>query len=445
MSVSDLTIIRRSLSSRMFSTVTTVITVAVAVTLMLTLLSMRDSGRAAFERGTGNMHLLISRDSSPLVSVLNGVFYADPPARPIDAAKLAQLRNDYEAAFSFFVPTQQGDSYRGMPVLATTEEFFSRFSPDPDFNPDDPETEGEPWALAEGEFFDAPFEVVFGATAAAETGVNVGDGIFVVHGTEVSRKAADLAEQFSPHVHKDFEYTVVGILEPSGSSHDRALFTDLTSSWIIHAHDRRQAEDPTVTATTVNDLTAEDVLVTGIYGRVATRAGSSVSAAIPAILAQLRADPSITVAQPKEQIDTLFEIVGSIDQILIAMAAAVMVSSGIAIMLALYNSMEQRRRQVAILRVLGCSRGRVVALVLVESALLGLFGALLGLAGALVGSQIAASALRAQVGLVVEPVFDPGLTATVAGATVILGALAGLAPAVLAYRTSVSRNLRPIG
>lgn len=445
MAIGDLTIIKRSLSARMFSTVTTIITVAVAVTLMLTLLSMRDSSKAAFERGTGNMHMLISRDSSPLVSVLNGVFYADPPARSIDAAKLGELRNAYQAAFSYFIPTQQGDSYRGMPVLATTEEFFSKFSPDPDFNPDDDETDGEPWQLRAGEFFDAPFEVVFGATAAAETGVKVGDGIFVVHGTEVSRKAAESAEQFAPHVHKDFEYRVVGILEPTGSSHDRALFTDLTSSWIIHAHDRRQAEDPTVTETDVNDLTAADVLVTGIYGRVATRAGSSVSAAIPAILSQLRTDSSITVAQPKEEIDTLFRIVGSVDQILIAMAAAVMVSSGIAIMLALYNSMEQRRRQVAILRVLGCSRGRITVLVLVESALLGLLGAVIGLLGAFIGSQIVASALRAQVGLVVEPLFDPALTAAVVAATVVLGAIAGVAPAALAYRTSVSRNLRPIG
>ncbi|MEO1582978.1 MAG: ABC transporter permease [Planctomycetota bacterium] len=439
------TIIKRSLSARLFSTITTVVTVAVAVTLMLTLLSMRDSGRSAFERGTGNMHLLISRDSSPLVSVLNGVFYADPPARPIDAAKLGELQSDYASAFSFFVPTQQGDSYRGLPVLATTREFFTRFSPDPDFNPDDPETIGEPWKVAEGELFDGPFEVVVGARAAAEAGVRLGDVIFLVHGTEVSRKAADREGLLAPHTHKEFEYRVVGVLEPTGSAHDRAVFTDLTSSWIIHAHDRRKAEDPSVTTTTIDDLPAEDALVTGIYGRVATRAGSSVSAAIPAILARLRADQSITVAQPKEQIDTLFEIVGSIDQILIAMAAAVLVSSGIAIMLALYNSMEQRRRQIAIMRVLGSSRRRVFVLVLIESAVIGLLGGAVGVIGALVGSAVVASSLKARVGLVVEPMFDPVLTLAVIGLTVLIGGLAGLAPAAIAYRTPVSRNLRPIG
>ncbi|MEO0631990.1 MAG: hypothetical protein AAFY46_14895, partial [Planctomycetota bacterium] len=124
MAISDLAIIKRSLTARMFSTVTTVITVAVAVALMLTLLSMRDSSKAAFERGTGNMHMLISAESSPLVSVLNGVFYADPPANPITLEKLNELRNTFSPVFSYFIPTQQGDSYRGMPVLATTEEFF---------------------------------------------------------------------------------------------------------------------------------------------------------------------------------------------------------------------------------------------------------------------------------------------------------------------------------
>lgn len=443
MAMTDLTIIRRSMFGRLFSTVTTAVTVAVAVALMLTLLSMRDSGRQAFERGTGNMHLLISRDSSPLVSVLNGVFYADPPARPIDRTKFEELSR---LPASFLVPVQQGDSYMGMPVLATTPEFFTKFSPDADFNPDAPEgsSNGEPWQLAAGEFFDGSFEVVFGARAARESNVAIGDQITLTHGTDVSRKARDRAEQFTPHVHEEYQYRVVGILEPTGSAHDRAIFSDLTSSWIIHAHDRRKLDDPDAT-TTEADLLPADMLITGIYYRAPTRGGSNVSSFLPTIGAQLRADPTLTVAQPKEQIDSLFGIVSNIDQILIGMAAAVMVSSGIAIMLALYNSMEQRRRQVAVLRVLGCSRGRVFGLVVTESAMIGLVGAVLGLVGGLVGATAVAGALRARIGLVVDPVFDPRLTLGVVLATVLLASVAGLVPAVIAYRTSVVKNLRPIG
>ena len=74
------------MTSRMFSTVTTTLTVGIAVALMLVLLMMREAGEKAFQRGSGNMHMLISRDASPLVSVLNGVFYAGAPRRPIDSA-----------------------------------------------------------------------------------------------------------------------------------------------------------------------------------------------------------------------------------------------------------------------------------------------------------------------------------------------------------------------
>ncbi|MGP1272803.1 MAG: ABC transporter permease [Phycisphaerales bacterium] len=443
MAMTDLTIIRRSMFGRLFSTVTTAITVAVAVALMLTLLSMRDSGRQAFERGTGNMHLLISRDSSPLVSVLNGVFYADPPARPIDRTKFDELSR---LPASFMIPVQQGDSYLGMPVLATTQEFFTRFSPDPDFNPDLPAdaANGSPWRFREGRPFERSFEVVFGARAAADASIRLGDRITLTHGTEVSRKASERAEQFAPHVHDEYEYEVVGILEPTGSAHDRAVFSDLTSSWIIHAHDRRKLDDPAAT-TTEADLLPEDMLITGIYYRAPTRGGSNVSSFLPQVGAQLRADPTITVAQPKEEIDSLFSIVSNIDQILIGMAAAVMVSSGIAIMLALYNSMEQRRRQVAVLRVLGCSRGRVFGLVVTESAMIGLAGALIGLIGGVLGSTIVAGTLRARLGIVVDPVFDPRLTLAVVLATVLLASVAGLVPAAVAYRTSVVKNLRPIG
>ena len=85
--MTDLRIILRSLRTRLFSTVVTVLTVAIAVGLLLTLLILRESGQSAFQRGSGNAELLVSADSSPLVSVLNGVFYANAPRNPITMAK----------------------------------------------------------------------------------------------------------------------------------------------------------------------------------------------------------------------------------------------------------------------------------------------------------------------------------------------------------------------
>lgn len=422
MAMTDFTIITRSMTARLFSTVTTIITVAVAVGLMLLLLSLRSAGEQAFSRGAGNMHLLVSRDSSSLVSVLNGIFYASAPQRSIEWSKYEQILSSYPIDWA--VPTQLGDSYRGHPVMATTPEFFSRFQPDA----------ATPWALREGSFFDAEFEAVLGADVARRTGLKVGERIVLTHG--VSDEG---------HEHPEYQYEVVGILEPTGSSHDRALFTSLESTWIIHAHDRRLRENPNAERTTTEHLTPADKLITGMYIALPTRPGSKIPAVLQQVFDMMRRDTSITVAQPGDETRKLFEIIRNMNLLFVGMAGVVMVSSGISIMLALYNSMEQRRRQIAVLRVLGCSRAQISSLVLTESALIGLLGAAVGIAVWFIGSQVAAGVLKDVLGLVVYPRLDATTTLMIVMATVALGSIAGIVPSVMAYRTSVARNLKPIG
>ncbi|MCA9311506.1 MAG: ABC transporter permease [Phycisphaerales bacterium] len=427
MAMTDMSIIGRSMTAQLFSTVTTVVTVAIAVALMLVLVSMEGSGRRAFERGSGNMDLLVSRDADPMVAVLNGVFYANAPQAPLAWPEYEMIAQ--HPLVDFAIPTQQGDSYRGRPVMATTPEFFTSFQP----------VAGEPWVFTEGGAF-KPYtggehEVVVGAAAARDLGLTVGDTLDgITHG---------LSEQ-GGHVHNEHVFRVVGVLGVTGSAHDRALFVDVNSSFLMHAHDRRLSEG-LKGETTVDDITEGDRRITGVYVKSASRPGAQAAASLPMLQSQLRARLNVTVDNPSFQIDKLFRIVGNIDQIFVGMAVVVMVSSAIGIMLALYNSMEQRRRQIAVLRVLGCSRGRICGLVLTESAIIGLTGAAVGVVVSLIAMRLVADVMRARLGLVVEPT----LTAEVAMVTVLsatlLASLAGVVPAVMAYRTSVVRNLRPLG
>ncbi len=420
----DFTIVIKSLRARMFSTITTSATVAVAVALLLVLLGLRDSGRQAFNRGAGNMHLLISASGSELESVLDGIFYANAPNNFIPWAKYEQISQSQPWAYA--IPVQMGDSYRGLPVIASTREFFDIYEP----------SLGQPWTLAEGRFFEDTWELVVGAQAARTTGLQIGDILALTHGTGSSDAA---------HVHKEFEFTVVGIAEVTGSPHDRALMSTLEGSWVLHAHDRRLSEDPTAGITTVDDIEEHDKLITGIYARVFTRPGRNSSAALQSVHYQLRLDPQITAVSPSAQITKLLGIVSNIDQIFLAMAGAVLLSSGIAIMLALYNSMEQRRRQIAVLRVLGCSKGRVFSMVMTESAMLGLAGSVAGVAIAFVGAQFVAGIMKSRLGLVIEPGLGIEWVLFTIVATVLLASLAGVVPSMMAYRTSVSRALRPLG
>jgi putative ABC transport system permease protein len=123
----------------------------------------------------------------------------------------------------------------------------------------------------------------------------------------------------------------------------------------------------------------------------------------------------------------------------------VLIGSGVAIMLALYNSMDLRRRQIAVLRVLGASGVRIFGLVVTESTLIGIMGAVAGIVLGWAGSHVAAMFMKDQLGLVVRPELTPAFLVLVTVGTVVLSTLAGVIPAIKAYRTSVCDHLRPIG
>jgi putative ABC transport system permease protein len=105
--------------------------------------------------------------------------------------------------------------------------------------------------------------------------------------------------------------------------------------------------------------------------------------------------------------------------------------------------MAARARQVAVLRVLGASQGRIFGMVVTESLLIGFAGAAAGVVLALVGGIAASAWLRASIGLIVDPALDPRDTVIVLGGAVALSALAGLLPAWRAYHLSVAESLRP--
>lgn len=433
--MTDLSIIRRSLTSRLFSSTTTIITVAVAVALMLVLLSMRDAGRRALERGSGNMHLLVSADTSPLTSVLNAVFYAKAPARAMPYDRATALADN--PLVEWALPVAQGDNYKGYPTLAVEPSFFEKFEP---IAGGDAQGSGK-FRLAAGKF-PAPgehFAVVLGASAARGTGLQIGDTLVVTHGTSTAEAG---------HVHDDHPFKVIGILQPTGTAHDRAVFISLMSTWILHADDFRASrgdkEEPTP-----DNLRAGEKLITGIYTRARGRAssggavGGNAPATLPQLFSELRKDPTITVASPSQQIDQLFVIVGNIDKLFLAVAAVVMLSSAVTIMLVMHTAMEARKKQIAVLRVLGASKGRVFSLALTEAAILGLLGAAFGVLLAVGGVILTAGAVRKQLGLVIEPRVEITWAIVLLAAAVLLACLAGLIPAWRAYRTNVLANLRP--
>lgn len=229
---------------------------------------------------------------------------------------------------------------------------------------------------------------------------------------------------------------MTGILQPTGTLHDRAVFMNIEAGWVLHAEEKRKAKDPNLPEARVDNLTDEEKQVTGVLVRA--RSG----AVLGEVFAELRRQSGVTVANPASEVRTLFSIISNVDTILLAVAGAVLVGSAASVMLAVYSSMNERRKQIAVLRVLGASRGRITGLVLAESAVIALLGAAAGAVLSVIGMQLAAAATLARTGVLIGGSVEMGSVVMVMAGTVGLGMVAGLVPGVLAYRVGVGESLR---
>ncbi len=259
-------------------------------------------------------------------------------------------------------------------------------------------------------------EAVIGAEVARALRVTVGSRIEPTHGVEGT----------AVHEHEHL-WEVVGILRETGTPVDKVVFINLDSFFAIEEH----AGGATIPGT--GEAALSSLLVfprPGVHKVM--------------LLSRLNRRPDIQIADVQEQVRHLFSIVGSVDVLFLLVSLLVVVIGVLSILVALYNSMSERRRELAILRAIGAGRRVVMGVIVGEALMLTTLGAILGL---LMGhALVAASAsyvesvagFRSQVGILLPAELG------VLGGVMLLGALAGLVPAWKALRTDVARNLRPL-
>jgi len=256
-------------------------------------------------------------------------------------------------------------------------------------------------------------------------------------------------------------FTVVGILNPTGTPNDQAMFVNLEGFFVMNNHARggalegvlnKRRGDQRISAILV--LTKDKNIEPVVWDDPTTG------------MKQVQIDPELTkqdlnpltmslgrrlvteldvqVAQPVYEIERLFNmIVGQIQTVLMIFAVMVVIVAAIGMMVSIYNSMNERRQEIAIMRALGASRGTVMLIILLESILLSLGG---GVIGMVIGHgliAVVAPIIASAVMIIVNPwhfqmsefMLIPGL--------IVLASLVGYLPAVVAYRTDVAQSLNP--
>jgi putative ABC transport system permease protein len=276
-------------------------------------------------------------------------------------------------------------------------------------------------------FSEEGFEAVIGSWVASKTGLRLDDEFSVTHGLSHAGEE-----------HKE-RWKVVGVMRPTGSPHDRAIFIPIESFYHVEGHSHEESEKPGEhEGEHHGDEEHEGRFLSAIGIRL--QGSGLMKLTFFGEIRDKRTD--VQAAMPEEQVKALKEVVGDLYASFRGVAWLVLVVVLIGILVSLYNTIQGRRREIAILRALGARPGHVFLVIVLEAVLLCAIGGLLGLGLGRVGAAWIAPVLQESYGVRIDA--SPGLfDLQVLLAVLALGVLAGLLPAWRGLRTPVAENLHP--
>ncbi len=398
----------------------------------------------SFHRGGEGYDLIVGAKGGKEQLVLNTVFYLSQPIGNIPYSFYEELTvGKYAADVETAIPLCMGRVYSGFRIIGTVPEMFTELR----------YRDNRSYTFSAGENFkeENRFDAVIGSIAAVKAALQVGDKFKVAQGVGGGYGRQKL-------------FRVVGVLAPTGTPVDRALFVNMHGFFEVYRREdaapREKVADPnerakenrTNLAADEQHENEEPPRESKADGNEAEREITAVLVCVPkvradrgrtAILARLINDGNVAQAVvPTRVIADLFEsVIGKLEWILLGMAVLTVVEAGIGIMVSIYNSMSDRRHEIAVMRALGASRTTVMLIILMESILLslmgGAFGLLLGHGAAWLFSPLIADWTGVMVGLLhfqwLELILVPGL--------IVLASAVGYLPAMAAYRTDVAKSL----
>ena len=397
-------IVYKSLRQHALSTLVTAFSIALAGGLLMSVWVVKQQAQATFTGVNAGFDAVLGARGSKLQLVLNAIFHLE--SSPGNLAWTDYLDLQKNPNVELAIPLAVGDNYRGYRLVGTTPEFFERSEYAP----------GKKFTLAPGgELFDPTLrEAVVGSFVARRLGLKPGDEFHPFHGLIYDEK--------SQHAET---YLVIGILEPSNTPADRVIWIPLAGLQRMSGHDPN----------TATDLSA--VLVK-------LKAGSAI-AGFQMDLLYSKQGNRLTFAWPIGRVMAeLFDKINWFDRVLALVSYLVAFVATASILAGIYNSMNERRREIAILRALGARRVTIFAAILLEAAAIAALGMALAFVIYGVIVSVVAGILRAETGVVIDPWQFNAVMLWAPAGLIALGALAGIVPAFKAYRTDVAQNLSPI-
>ena len=407
-----------SLANRRFTALLTVFAIALSVCLLLAVERVRTEARASFASTISGTDLIVGARSGSVNLLLYSVFRIGNATNNIRWDSFETLSKHPQVKWA--IPLSLGDSHRGYRVLGTDTGYFEHYR----------YGRGQPLQLAQGKPFADLFEVVLGAEVAEALKYKLGDQIVLAHGVAT----------VSLTQHDDKPFRVVGILARTGTPVDRTLHISLAGMEALHVdwqNGMPARGAARITAEQALEMQLQPKAITavllGLKSKVATFA-------VQRQVNEYRGEPLLAIL-PGVALQELWSLMGTAEKALFVVSLFVVLTGLIGMLTAILTSLNERRREMAILRSVGARPWHIGGLLVLEALVLAAAGAALGLALLYGGIAAGQGWVQARYGLYLPLALPSAYELRLLGAILGAALLMGGVPAWRAYRQSLADGL----
>lgn len=407
----------QSLRARWLTALLSVLAIALSVALLLGVEKVRNGARQSFADTISGTDLIIGARTGGVQLLLYSVFRIGNATNNVTWKSYEDIASHPDV--DWIVPLSLGDSHRGFRVLGTSGGYFEHYR----------YRGGQRLATADGEIFSDLFDAVLGADVAAELGYSIGDKIVIGHGLG--------SVSFLEHDDKPFR--VAGILKKTGTPVDRTVHVSLEAIEAIHIDWQRGTPSPgaSVSADEVRhmDLTPKAITaaLVGLKSRLAVfRVQRAVN--------DYPHEP-LSAVLPGAALQELWGLISVAETALAAVSAMVVATALLGMVTMILTTLNERRREMAILRSVGARPSTVLGLLTTEAGVIVLAGVALGTGLLYAGLALARPLIDRLYGLNLPLTPPTAWEVSTLALIVLAGVLAGFAPALLAYRRSLADGM----
>ena len=412
-----LTLCLKSLLNRRATAGLTVFAIAVSVALLLGVEKVRTEAKTSFANTISDTDLIVGARSGAIPLLLYSVFRIGNATNNISWQSYRELAARPDIAWT--IPLSLGDSHHGFRVLGTNGDYFAHYRYGPK----------RPLAFVAGGPFADLFDAVLGADVAASLGYRLGDRIVIEHGLG--------QEGFTRHEDKPFR--VAGILAKTGTPVDRTVHVSLEAIEAIHVDWRGGSRVPGL------NVSAEEVRRRDLRPQVITAFLVGLRSRIAAFAVQravneYKAEPLLAIL-PGVALQELWGLMGTAESALATISIFVVATGLLGMLTMVLASLNERRREMAILRALGARPWYVFALFVAEATILTVLGTVLGLALLYAALAVAQPVMDSRFGIYIAISLPTLRDVVVLGLVIVAGFVAGTIPAYRAYRQSLADGM----